>query len=65
MSHLRFGKEPIKSTYLISGADYIACHNQAYVNQFDILKGLKAGGTFVLKHRMDGGGALTPTCPPR
>ena len=48
VSHLRFGKAPIKSTYLISEADYIACHNQAYVNQFDILKGLKQGGTFVL-----------------
>lgn len=48
VSHLRFGDKPIKSTYLISGADYIACHNQSYVNQFDILKGLKQGGTFVL-----------------
>jgi len=48
VSHLRFGDKPIKSTYLISGADYIACHNQSYVNQFDILKGLKKGGTFVL-----------------
>ena len=48
VSHLRFGKEKIKSTYLIDEADYIACHNQAYVNQYDILKGLRKGGTFVL-----------------
>ena len=48
MSHLRFGNEPIRATYLIDEADYIACHNQSYVNQYDLLKGLKKGGTFVL-----------------
>ena len=48
MSHLRFGDSPIRSTYLIDNADYIACHNQSYVNQYDLLKGLKKGGTFVL-----------------
>lgn len=48
VSHLRFGDKPIKSTYLIDEADYIACHNEAYVHQFDILDGLKDGGTFVL-----------------
>ncbi|SES96188.1 pyruvate-ferredoxin/flavodoxin oxidoreductase [Natronincola peptidivorans] len=48
ISHLRFGKQPIKSTYLIDEADFIACHNQAYVNQYDLLKGLKKGGTFLL-----------------
>ncbi|WP_427340093.1 pyruvate:ferredoxin (flavodoxin) oxidoreductase [Caloranaerobacter sp. DY30410] len=48
ISHLRFGKKPIRSTYLIDEADYVACHNQAYVGQYDILKGLKPGGTFVL-----------------
>ncbi|WP_195939897.1 pyruvate:ferredoxin (flavodoxin) oxidoreductase [Romboutsia sp. 1001713B170131_170501_G6] len=48
MSHLRFGDAPIRSTYLIDEADYIACHNQSYVNQYDLLKGLKKGGTFVL-----------------
>lgn len=48
MSHLRFGDAPIRSTYLIDNADYIACHNQSYVNQYDLLKGLKNGGTFVL-----------------
>ena len=48
MSHLRFGKDPIRAPYLIDEADYIACHNQSYVNQYDLLKGLKKGGTFVL-----------------
>lgn len=48
ISHLRFGKEPIKSTYLITEADFISCSTQAYVNQYDLLKGLKKGGTFLL-----------------
>lgn len=48
ISHLRFGKSPIRSPYLVGHADYIACHNQAYVNQYDLLKGLKKGGTFLL-----------------
>ncbi len=48
ISHLRFGKEPIRSTYLIDEADYIACHNQSYVFQYDLLEGLRKGGTFVL-----------------
>ena len=51
ISHLRFGKQPIKSTYLIDEADYVACHNQAYVNQYDMVKDLKKGGTFVLNCR--------------
>ncbi|WZL73182.1 pyruvate:ferredoxin (flavodoxin) oxidoreductase [Clostridiaceae bacterium 35-E11] len=48
ISHLRFGKKPIKSPYLIYHADYIACHNKSYVNHYDLLKGLKKKGTFVL-----------------
>ncbi len=48
VSHLRFGKEPIHSTYLIVEADFIACHNQSYVTRYDVLEGLKKGGTFVL-----------------
>ncbi|MGL4343591.1 MAG: pyruvate:ferredoxin (flavodoxin) oxidoreductase [Cellulosilyticaceae bacterium] len=47
-SHLRFGEVPIKSTYLVDEADYIACHNQSYVNSYDLIKGLKQGGIFVL-----------------
>nr|MDA3834369.1 pyruvate:ferredoxin (flavodoxin) oxidoreductase [Spirochaetales bacterium] len=48
MSHLRFGKTPIKSTYLIDSADYIACHKANYVNIYPILEGIKDGGIFVL-----------------
>ncbi|HPS28851.1 MAG TPA: pyruvate:ferredoxin (flavodoxin) oxidoreductase, partial [bacterium] len=48
VSHLRFGKEKIQSPYLITDADYIACHNQAYVYQYDLAKGLKNSGVFVL-----------------
>jgi len=48
ISHLRFGKSRIQSTYLINEADFVACHNQAYVNQYNLLKRLKKGGTFVL-----------------
>jgi len=48
VSHLRFGKNPIRSPYLVYNADYIACHNKSYVNHFDLLKGLKKDGIFVL-----------------
>ncbi len=48
VSHLRFGKHPIKSTYLIKHADYIACHNPSYVNKYNLLEGIKEGGAFVL-----------------
>lgn len=48
ISHLRFGKKPLQSTYLITDADYIACHNPSYVNLYDVLEGIKDGGTFVL-----------------
>ncbi len=48
VSHLRFGKSPIKSTYLVSRADFVACHNSAYVNKYDMVSDLKPGGTFLL-----------------
>ncbi len=48
VSHLRFGQQPILSTYLINSADYIACHQPAYVYQYDVLEGIKNGGTFLL-----------------
>lgn len=48
ISHLRFGDNKIQSTYLITEADFVACHNQSYVFQYDLLRGLKKGGTFVL-----------------
>ncbi|MDQ0148242.1 pyruvate:ferredoxin (flavodoxin) oxidoreductase [Eubacterium multiforme] len=48
VSHLRFGKTPIKSPYLIDKADFVACHNQAYVHKYNVLDGLKKNGTFLL-----------------
>lgn len=48
VSHLRFGKKPIKSPYLVFSADYIACHNKSFIYNYDLLKGLKKGGSFVL-----------------
>lgn len=48
ISHLRFGKKPIKSSYFVSDADYIACHNRSFIYNYDLLKGLKKNGTFVL-----------------
>ena len=48
VSHLRFGKNPIKSPYLIDKADFIACHNQSYVYKYDVLEGLKKNGNFLL-----------------
>ena len=48
VSHLRFGKKKIKSSYLVSKADFVACHNPSYVNKYDIVEDLKEGGTFLL-----------------
>ncbi len=48
MSHLRFGKQPITSPYLINNADFISCSQQSYVYQYDLLAGLKKGGKFLL-----------------
>ncbi|MDO5707031.1 MAG: pyruvate:ferredoxin (flavodoxin) oxidoreductase [Andreesenia angusta] len=48
ISHLRFGHSPIRSTYLVQEPDFVSCSNQAYVNQYDLLKGLRKGGKFLL-----------------
>ncbi|MDR2506226.1 MAG: pyruvate:ferredoxin (flavodoxin) oxidoreductase [Oscillospiraceae bacterium] len=48
VSHLRFGKSPIQSTYLIDAADFIACHQPSYVTRYDMVSDLKEGGTFLL-----------------
>ncbi|WP_432661832.1 pyruvate:ferredoxin (flavodoxin) oxidoreductase [Wukongibacter baidiensis] len=48
VSHLRFGEKPIKSSYLVNKADYVACHNKSYVYHYDLLKGLKKNGIFML-----------------
>lgn len=48
VSHLRFGNSPIKSTYLIDSADFVACHNESYVDKYDMVQDLRPGGTFLL-----------------
>lgn len=48
VSHLRFGSKPIQSSYLVKSADYVACHNPAYVDKYDLLAGVKKRGIFVL-----------------
>ena len=52
-SHLRFGDEPIRSTYLVTTPDFVACHVPAYVYLYDVLKGLKKGGSFLLNSIYD------------
>ena len=53
VSHLRFGEKPIKSTYLISMADFVACHNPSYMGKYDIVEDIKPGGTFLLNCSWD------------
>ncbi len=48
VSHLRFGDEQIKSTYLITAPDFVSCSAHAYIGRYDLLKGIKEGGTFLL-----------------
>jgi pyruvate-ferredoxin/flavodoxin oxidoreductase len=53
ISHLRFGKTKIKSTYTCTQPDFVACHNPAYIGRYDMLKGIKQGGTFLLNSEYD------------
>ncbi len=53
VSHLRFGDKPIRSPYLVNTADFIACHVPAYLEKYNLLKGLKKGGTFLLNSIWD------------
>ncbi len=48
VSHLRFGKKPIRSTYFVKAADFVACHNPSYVDKYDMVQDVKKGGTFLL-----------------
>jgi len=48
VSHLRFGKKPIRSTYLVKKADFLACHNPSYVDKYDMVSDIKPNGTFLL-----------------
>jgi pyruvate-ferredoxin/flavodoxin oxidoreductase len=54
VSHLRFGKDQIKAPYLITNADFIALHNQAYLGRYDVLEGIKEGGNFLLNSQWSG-----------
>lgn len=47
-SHLRFGKSPIQSEYLVENPDFVGCHNQAFIGRYDVLEGIKDGGVFLL-----------------
>ncbi|MBR4498298.1 MAG: pyruvate:ferredoxin (flavodoxin) oxidoreductase [Bacteroidales bacterium] len=53
-SHLRFGDEPIRSTYLVTTPNFVACHQQAYLNMYDVTRGLQKGGLFLLNTIWDG-----------
>jgi len=53
VSHLRFGEKPIRSTYLVTRPDFVACHVPAYLDKYDMLRGIKEGGTFLLNSLWD------------
>ena len=53
-SHLRFGDEPIRSTYLVTTPNFVACHVQAYLNMYDVTRGLQKNGTFLLNTIWEG-----------
>ncbi len=53
ISHLRFGDKPIRSTYYVNAPDFVACHVPSYLDKYDMLKGLKKGGTFLLNSIWD------------
>ena len=53
VSHLRFGKTPIESTYLINQADFVACHNESYISKYNMVQDIKPGGTFLLNCQWD------------
>ncbi len=53
ISHLRFGKNPIRSTYFVSNPDFVACHVESYLEKYEVLKGIKKGGTFLLNSMYD------------
>ena len=56
ISHLRFGKNPIRSTYYVNQADFVACHNPSYIGKYDMVNDLKENGTFLLNCNWDANG---------
>ena len=63
ISHLRFGDTPIKSPYYINKADFVACHNQAYLKKYDMVSDVKPGGTFLLDCQWNGVEELSAHLP--
>ncbi len=63
ISHLRFGDTPIKSPYYINKADFVACHNQAYLKKYDMVSDVKPGGTFLLDCQWTGVEELSAHLP--
>lgn len=63
VSHLRFGHKPIRSTYLITDADFVACHKQEYLALYDVMAGLREGGTFLLNTQWTTPEALEANLP--
>ena len=53
-SHLRFAKQPIQSSYYVKHADFVACHNQSYIGQYDMVQELRPGGVFLLNCQWEG-----------
>ena len=53
-SHLRFGDTPIRSTYLVNTPNFVACHVQAYLHMYDVTRGLRKNGTFLLNTIWEG-----------
>ena len=62
-SHLRFGEEPIIGSYLVTEADFVACHNQSFIHKYDIVSELKPGGTFLLDTAWEDEGRLEEKLP--
>jgi pyruvate-ferredoxin/flavodoxin oxidoreductase len=62
VSHLRFGKNPIRSPYLIDRANFVACHNPSFIEKYDMLKNIEEGGTFLLTTQ-HGAGEVWDTLP--
>ena len=62
-SHLRFGDSPIRATYLVSNADFVACHNEAYIGKYDLTGDLKDGGSLLLASEWTTSEALTEHLP--
>ena len=63
VSHLRFGPEPIRSTYLIDDADFVACHQFGLLERMEVLEYAKPGATFLLNSPFPAGGGLGPPAP--